>query len=215
MKRFLIIFLVSALAALPLCGCKNTNETPDGNSSVIVNLSTPKQSETQNPSIKQEAGSQDRYYLKLATTETTDAGISLNAKLLVRYTNTTDSPTYSLGFKLQEGVSINSVSVNSIATNFTIDKESNTLTIPVGAQLMPNESLSLYVNYTAKGIKALSDAVLRFNEERAPIKHTVSVTVDNTYTVSSSLGIGEISEGSKKTFTFTAVSENDFTLELK
>lgn len=215
MKRFLIIFLVSALTALSLCSCKNTNETPDGNSSVIVNLSTPKPNETENPSINQEAGAQDRYYLKLSSTEITDAGISLNGRLLVRYTNTTGSPVYSLSFKLQEGVSINSVSVNSIATNFTLDKESNTLTVPVGAQLMPNESLSLYVNYTAKAVKALSDAVLRFSEERAPIKHTVLVTVDNTYTVSSSLGTPEIAEGSKKTFTFTAESKNDFTLELR
>lgn len=215
MKRFLIIFLVSALTALSLYGCKNTNEKPDGNSSVIVNLSTPKSNETENPSINQEAGAQDRYYLKLSSTEITDAGISLNGRLLVRYTNTTGSPVYSLSFKLQEGVSINSVSVNSIATNFTLDKESNTLTVPVGAQLMPNESLSLYVNYTAKAVKALSDAVLRFSEERAPIKHTVLVTVDNTYTVSSSLGTPEIAEGSKKTFTFTAESKNDFTLELR
>ncbi len=216
MRKFLFAILTVTTAASLFACSPSSKDGTDGSLAappIVVNLSTP----TSNNTTAAPATSnqlKDRYQLQMVMTESNDAAWSFSSKLLIRYTNNTSEPIYSLKFAVSDAITISGVTVNSIATNYSFDKESSTLTVPTGAELAPNHSLSLYVNYKASNVSNLSDAVLRLYDVSVPFTHTVSVTVSDEHSVSSSLGTPEVTSSTNKTFTFSSVSDNNFTLTL-
>lgn len=213
MKRLLITTLYFVSAAL-LCACSATKNNVDGvldSAPIVVNLTTPSSSATASTPSE---NLQNRYQLQMVMNSSESESLSFSSKLLLRYTNKTKEPIYSLKFTVSESVSISGVTVNSIATNYSFDKKTSTLTIPVGAELAPNRSMSLYINYNATNISNISDAVLRLCDITEEFNHSVSVTVSDDYSVSSSLSEAQIKDGTNKTYSFSSVSDNNFTLTL-
>lgn len=213
MKKLLFtsLALISAIL-LSACSSNKPIETDAtlGQQSMVVNLSTP----AANKATPSSAVVEDRYQLQLTEITSSSDNLSFSAKLLLRYTNKTDEPIYSVKFTLSDAVAVKGITVNSIATNYSIDEESSTLTVPVGAELAPHDSMSLYIHYTADNITDISDAVIRLCDISEKFAHSVSVTVGNDVSLSSSLGTPEISSSTNKTFSFSAVSDNNFTLTL-
>lgn len=78
----------------------------------------------------------------------------INCDLLLRYKNRTQTEQYALYLKLipnfyaQDSVSIEELSVNGMQAYFSLNEAKTTLMIPFTSELLPDEGVSVYMNFT-------------------------------------------------------------------
>ncbi|MBQ9832886.1 MAG: hypothetical protein IJO48_04050 [Clostridia bacterium] len=212
--------LVFILCVLMLCSCSAQDQVNENNNndSIIVNLATPTSS---TPSAGGFSSSQtltdmpNRYHIQGELKESESGGLSFSGKLFLQYTNSSQAPLYSLSLSPCTNLTIHAISVNGISSNYNTETQSDAVTLPLPIEIGKGESAFFYMSYSISELSDLNDAMLRQNDMLdLDFEHSISITVPDNYSVTSSLGTPSITSSTRRTFTFTAKAKNDFDITL-